>query len=168
MAQQTKTILETMNIGTVDAKGFVDDSVRDEFFKKFRAAPEHGNRTCLDCPNRNPTWISLSHGTFVCLECSGEHRRKGVHISFVRSADMDKFTVDQMAMMAVGGNAKARDYFKKHGMGRTSETGKPIAYASNAALKYRQQVEKDAHLVCQRIGVQCKSSAAVVEKVDQA
>lgn len=159
MAQQT--ILDTMAIGEVDQKGFVEDSVRDEFFKKFRAQTD--NRTCLDCPNRNPTWISLSHGTFVCLECSGEHRRKGVHISFVRSADMDKFTVDQLAMMAIGGNAKAREYFKKHGMGRTTETGKPIAYTSNAALKYRQQIEHDAQLLCKRIGVQHKPSAAAAE-----
>lgn len=165
MAQQTKTILETMNIGTIDAKGFVDDSVRDEFFKKFRAAPEHGNRTCMDCAHRNPTWISLSHGTFVCLECSGEHRRKGVHISFVRSADMDKFTIEQMTMMAVGGNAKAREYFKKHGMGPTSELGKPINYSSNPALKYRQQIEQASHDLCKKLGAQCKSSAATVEKL---
>jgi ADP-ribosylation factor GTPase-activating protein 2/3 len=167
MAQPTKTILEGMTLGPADAKGFIDDSVRDEFFKKFRTAPEHGNRTCLDCPNRNPTWISLSHGSFVCLECSGEHRRKGVHISFVRSADMDKFTVEQLSMMAVGGNTKAREYFKKQGMGPTSESGKPINYNSNAALRYRQQIEKEAHDVCKRLGAQCKTSAATAEKVSQ-
>eukprot|EP00746_Dinoflagellata_sp_MGD_P001904 gnl/MRDRNA2_/MRDRNA2_103629_c0_seq1.p1 gnl/MRDRNA2_/MRDRNA2_103629_c0~~gnl/MRDRNA2_/MRDRNA2_103629_c0_seq1.p1 ORF type:complete len:449 (-),score=118.98 gnl/MRDRNA2_/MRDRNA2_103629_c0_seq1:111-1358(-) len=165
MTLQTKTILEGMNIGPADAKGFIDDSVRDEFFKKFRTAPEHGNRTCLDCPNRNPTWISLSHGSFVCLECSGEHRRKGVHISFVRSADMDKFTVEQLAMMAVGGNARAVEYFKKQGMGPKSESGKPINYNSNAALKYRQQIEKEAHEVCKKLGAQCKTSAATAPKV---
>lgn len=156
-----QNVLDSMALGEVNAKGFIDDKIRDEFFRKLRSQTE--NRTCFDCPNRNPTWISLSHGTFVCLECSGEHRRKGVHISFVRSADMDSFTPAQIATMSVGGNGKARDYFKSHGMGRTSESGKPVDYNSNAALRFRQQIEKEAQEVCKKIGATCKASAAAAE-----
>ena len=33
------------------------------------------------------------------LDCSGEHRRMGVHISFVRSIDMDKYTPYQLVQV---------------------------------------------------------------------
>ena len=71
------------NTSAENAQGFVPDEVRNVFFRKLRMKSE--NRTCFECPNRNPTWISLTYGIYLCLECSGEHRRKGVHISFVRS-----------------------------------------------------------------------------------
>ena len=59
------------------------------------------NQVCSDCPERQPRWASLivpppgsppgalPIGAFCCLECSGSHRRLGVHISFVRSITLD-------------------------------------------------------------------------------
>jgi len=63
------------------------------------------NQVCSDCNERQPRWASLivpppgapsdasggqlAIGAFCCLECSGSHRRLGVHISFVRSVNLD-------------------------------------------------------------------------------
>ena len=59
------------------------------------------NQVCSDCTERQPRWASLirpppdapegsmSIGAFTCLECSGSHRRLGVHITFVRSINLD-------------------------------------------------------------------------------
>lgn len=73
-----------------------------EFKKRLKALmikPE--NHICSDCPERQPRWASLivpppgsppgslAMGAFCCLECSGSHRRLGVHISFVRSITLD-------------------------------------------------------------------------------
>ena len=67
--------------------------------KVLMAKPE--NQVCSDCPERQPRWASLivpppgsppgssAIGAFCCLECSGSHRRLGVHISFVRSINLD-------------------------------------------------------------------------------
>lgn len=95
----------------VDEKGFVSDRFRDEFFQIVRSKPE--NRTCFDCESRNPTWLSLSYAVFICLNCSSDHRKMGVHISFVRSSDLDKFTPLQLLRMDIGGNNRARNYFKQ-------------------------------------------------------
>lgn len=95
----------------VDERGFVPDRFRDEFFQIVRNKPE--NRTCFDCESRNPTWLSLSFAVFICLNCSSDHRKMGVHISFVRSSDLDKFTPSQLLRMDIGGNSRARNYFKQ-------------------------------------------------------
>lgn len=59
------------------------------------------NQMCSDCTERSPRWASLivpppdappgsqKIGSFCCLECSGSHRRLGVHIAFVRSVNLD-------------------------------------------------------------------------------
>jgi Putative GTPase activating protein for Arf len=70
------------------------------------ALPE--NQVCSDCPERQPRWASLivpppgappgtpQMGAFCCLECSGSHRRLGVHISFVRSINLDSCKYNAM------------------------------------------------------------------------
>jgi len=33
-----------------------------------------GNSMCADCGAKHPSWASVSHGSLICLECSGRHR----------------------------------------------------------------------------------------------
>ena len=78
-----------------------------------------GNEACFECGKRAPDWASLGFGILICLECAGRHRSLGVHITLVRSLNLDSWSMDYLALLRNGGN----DQFRRHLTSCSSSTG---------------------------------------------
>ncbi|XP_047010086.1 stromal membrane-associated protein 1 isoform X4 [Ictalurus punctatus] len=57
---------------------------------------EDDNKYCADCEAKGPRWASWNLGVFICIRCAGIHRNLGVHISRVKSVNLDQWTPEQI------------------------------------------------------------------------
>jgi stromal membrane-associated protein len=91
----------------------VPEKVQDAIFNELLNKPE--NRECADCNNKNPTWVSIDFGVFVCLRCSGLHRQLGPTITRVRSCKLDySFKMEQIEIIMNIGNKLANEFYESN------------------------------------------------------
>ncbi|XP_005735209.1 stromal membrane-associated protein 1-like isoform X2 [Pundamilia nyererei] len=75
---------------------------------------EEDNKYCADCEAKGPRWASWNLGVFMCIRCAGIHRNLGVHISRVKSVNLDQWTPEQIQSMVDMGNTRARQLYEAH------------------------------------------------------
>lgn len=85
--------------------------------EKFQAVlsnllKDDDNKYCVDCDAKGPRWASWNLGIFLCIRCAGIHRNLGVHLSKVKSVNLDSWTAEQVSMMMEIGNSRGRAVYE--------------------------------------------------------
>ncbi|KAI9054498.1 hypothetical protein LZ554_001656 [Drepanopeziza brunnea f. sp. 'monogermtubi'] len=125
-----------------DSEGNVDNGMASkaeslQLFQKLKTKPE--NKICFDCKQNNPTWTSVPFAIYLCLDCSSNHRNLGVHISFVRSTNLDQWQWRQLRLMKMGGNEAIKKYFQSHGgSAALASKDSKTKYGSAVAESYKK------------------------------
>lgn len=101
-------------------KDTLPEKVQEQIVNKLLS--RGANARCADCLAKSPCWISMDFGVFICLNCSGQHRNLGPHITRVRSIKLDKWTTEIAQTMDALGNDIAAAYYEAK---MTSNFGRP-------------------------------------------
>lgn len=114
----------------------VSQTTTEEIFKKLRE--DTNNQTCADCGIDEANFASISHGILICESCSIQHKSLGPSISFVKSLS-DSWSIRQLKLMTVGGNATLKSFFSSYNMPETATIN--FKYNTVASKYYREMLK---------------------------
>ncbi|XP_077302846.1 stromal membrane-associated protein 1 isoform X2 [Arctopsyche grandis] len=103
------------------------------------------NKYCVDCDAKGPRWASWNIGIFLCIRCAGIHRNLGVHISKVKSVNLDTWTPEQVVSLQQMGNSRARAVYEANlpDAFRRPQTDSALEAFIRAKYEHRKYVARE-------------------------
>jgi hypothetical protein len=80
---------------------------------EFRRAPENNNQ-CAECEAKDPLWVSLTFGVFLCDECAQIHKNMGAWNQLKSIHKTSKWSPEEINALKAMGNAKAKEKYVKN------------------------------------------------------
>ncbi|XP_072046003.1 uncharacterized protein [Amphiura filiformis] len=111
-----------------------------------RLLREEDNKYCIDCDAKGPRWASWNLGIFLCIRCAGIHRNLGVHISRVKSVNLDSWTEEQIHSMEDTGNTVGRRLYEGNlpeGYRRPQTDSSALEHFIRAKYEHKKYINKN-------------------------
>ncbi|XP_074503087.1 stromal membrane-associated protein 1-like isoform X9 [Sebastes fasciatus] len=127
---------------------------------------EQHNKFCADCEAKGPRWASWNLGVFMCIRCAGIHRNLGVHISRVKSVNLDQWTPEQIQSMVDMGNNRAKQLYEAHlpeGF-RRPQTDQAVEVFVRDKYERKKYLDKEALAAAQQS--ECRAKESTEPSVD--
>ncbi|XP_024993659.1 ADP-ribosylation factor GTPase-activating protein AGD4-like isoform X1 [Cynara cardunculus var. scolymus] len=146
MGNNSETVGDSSAVSRVDNKGSTADDMHinlaDSVSTILREIP--GNDLCAECSAPEPDWASLNLGILMCIECSAVHRNLGVHISKVRSINLDVKVWEPTVMDLFGnlGNTYCNSIWENLLQSNSEDGSDPLAVNKPNPRDAIQQREK--------------------------
>nr|CAG4642528.1 EOG090X06Q2 [Evadne anonyx] len=103
--------MSSLNKLEKDKEKLVQDKCQTILAQMLR---DEDNKYCVDCDAKGPRWASWNLGIFLCIRCAGIHRNLGVHISRVKSVNLDSWKPEQVTSLQQMGNSRARAVYEAY------------------------------------------------------
>ncbi|XP_026281102.1 stromal membrane-associated protein 1 [Frankliniella occidentalis] len=106
---------------------------------------DEDNKYCVDCDAKGPRWASWNLGIFLCIRCAGIHRNLGVHISKVKSVNLDTWTPEQVVSLQNMGNSRARAVYEANlpDNFRRPQTDSPLEAFVRAKYEQKKYIARE-------------------------
>ena len=78
----------------------------------------NGNNLCFDCNSHNVSWVHITLGIFLCINCAKDHKImfKENNNNKIKSIDVNNFDDKELNLLASGGNNKLKMYLSMYNL----------------------------------------------------
>ena len=97
------------------------------------------NDICFDCGDKNPVFISINNGIFLCAQCATIHMSFQPGVSTVENNDLHALSINELNFIAKGGNTRLNDFILEE-FPKLENYSQKLLYKTRAMDYYRKRL----------------------------